>query len=178
MIESISKVFAISLGSVDQELVFFAVVVALSAYLATVRFYLVQRADNKGGKESRRKALLPVVPADALVTTSAVLTGVHALFRRTPHCVLSLGVWFFTVGGAYLFCLHFLAWIYIFLGKQIRTWFGNASKSTESPAAPTPTQVRKTEADISCNGQPLHVTLSLVVPAESPAKAPGASAER
>jgi hypothetical protein len=113
-----------------------------------------------------RKKLLALLPGDALITMGAALVGLHALYERVPHWVLSLGVWLFTAGGVVLLVLHGVAWKFTLL-----TYW---SKATEDTAA-APTQVRKVESDISCNGQPLHVTLSLIVPADSAGKAPPTS---
>src|SRR5215469_7173841 len=108
MIESISTLAAIRLCTDDQELVFFTVVVALSAYLAAVRIFVRQHADVTGDKKSMRRDLRYLFFGDAPITFAAVFVGVHALFARVPDWVLSLGVWLFTAGGGYLFVLHFV----------------------------------------------------------------------
>jgi hypothetical protein len=168
--ESISKVFAIhDLGS-DGELTFFAVVVALSAYLATIRFFVIQRGDSTSDKASMRRDLRLLFFGDAPITMAAILVGLHALYVIAPHWFLSLGAWCFTLGGLMLLGHHAVAWK--------RTWFAHKSDPAEAATSPGQTEVRKVESDISCNGQPLHVTLSLIVPADPAAKVPGAPAPR
>ncbi len=108
------------------ELTLLAIMVALAAYLATVRFYLISQFEPKPGvkrdKGRIHRTLWGVGAADILVTTSAILIAVHALFEA-PGWTFNAGVWFAVAAAILLLVFHVFAWGKTFFGE----WSGRRS---------------------------------------------------
>jgi hypothetical protein len=89
-----------------------AIVIALSAYLATIRLFAIETIRKKDADGRRRihRDLRKLLLADIPMTMSAVFLGVHALFW-VPDWVLWVGLSLFVVAGSVLFVFHIFAWI-------------------------------------------------------------------
>lgn len=173
LIESVSKLFATkTINPGADEFTLLAIIVALSAYLATVRHFLLERiaASDEGesgrapGRERIKRRLKILVIGDLPITASAVLVGLHSLYSL-PEGFLRVGIWCFTIGGLSLLVMHVASW-------KVTFWPG---KKPAAPAAAGPTESRSLESQIFCNGKPMHVKLSLIVPAEGESEATSGS---
>jgi len=101
------------LGSTDL-LGLLAIVIALSAYLATIRQYFIETSRNKKGEDlaRTRTALHLLFWADMPMTVSAVLIGLYALFNWPSSWVWVLwcGEIIFVLAGLLLFGYHGYGW--------------------------------------------------------------------
>lgn len=100
------------------ELTLLAILVALAAYLATIRLFLLGVFDAKSGRRRGPKAhrrLFEIGVADAFVTTSAFLVACHALFAAPPW-VFQLAVLLASLAGVLLLGYHMYAWWHTFFG--------------------------------------------------------------
>jgi hypothetical protein len=184
LIESVSKLFATkTINPGADEFTLLAIIVALSAYLATVRHFLLERiaASDEGesgrttvepqGRKRIKKRLLVLVIGDAPITAAAVLVGLHSLYSSPPQWFLRVGIRCFTIGGLFLLVMHIASWLETVSSLR-------SGRESAAPAADGQTESRSLESQIVCNGKPMHVKLSLIVPAESESGATSASPGR
>ena len=178
LIESVSKLFATkTINPGADEFTLLAIIVALSAYLATVRHFLLERiaASDEGesgrtpatarGRERVKQRLKILVIGDLPITAAAVLVGLHSLYSWLPEGFLRVGIWCFTFGGLALLLMHAASW-------KVTFW---SDKKSAAPVAEGRTESRSMESQIVCNGKPMHVKLSLIVPAEGESEATSGS---
>lgn len=92
-----------------------AIIIALSAYLATVRLFAIDRLTQLAGDLQKRKKvhrnLRLLFVADAPMTVSAVFLGIYILYSNAPSCFLPTSIYLFTFAGLMLLIYHIYAWI-------------------------------------------------------------------
>src|SRR5271155_1734687 len=87
-----------------------AIIIALSAYLATVRLFMIDRLTKLKEKTTQldenlkkakriRKGLLVLLLADVPMTLSAVLLGIYILYSNAPSSFLRKSICLFTFAG-------------------------------------------------------------------------------
>src|ERR1700733_16156237 len=88
-----------------------AIVIALSAYLATIRLFAIETIREKDAEGRRRihRDLRKLLLADIPMTMSAISLGIHALFWVSDW-FLWAGVLLFVLAGSVLFVFHMIAW--------------------------------------------------------------------
>jgi hypothetical protein len=101
--------------SADQ-LTTLAILIALSAYLATIRLLAIERISRQTDKDKKqeiRLKLLWLVVPDSLLTVSALLLGFHifsSYLAKHPGSLLAWSIWLFAAAGLLLFLSHIVAW--------------------------------------------------------------------
>ena len=100
------------------QLNFLSLIVALSAYLAAIRFYAMQRlASNPSNAKALKKFLFKLIFADAPLVLAGVLLTIQIFFKpllADPVPGESITWWvslLFCVAVAVLAAYHFLAWV-------------------------------------------------------------------
>lgn len=100
---------------------FLAILIALSAYLATVRLFAIDRMQDQDAEKKRAirvKLRLLVIP-DAPMTCAAVCVGLYTLFPRwSPKWFLPAGIGLFSFAGFALLIFHVIAWYKTFFGHH------------------------------------------------------------
>jgi len=102
----------------NASLTFFAIMIALSAYVATLRWIIITRIRKSGKKvekEKLKKSLRPIAYADIPLVISALLLFVHIFLINligitAPDFVFTWSVWLFTISFLALIVSHIKEW--------------------------------------------------------------------
>jgi hypothetical protein len=97
----------------SSSLAFLAFLVALSAYLATVRLFLKQPTTTTSGatvSASKKLALVLITVADLPMILAALLLGLH-IFAFAPPAFLRLSFLLFVFAGGTMVILHAREWV-------------------------------------------------------------------
>lgn len=101
-----------------------ALIIALSAYLATIRLIAIDKMSpprenepplSADRKKKIKQSLFWLTLADAPLVIAGLLLGLHLFFpnlfnRSAPDWMLTAAIWLFTVAGVLLVIYHFGAW--------------------------------------------------------------------
>lgn len=103
----------------DQKIMFLTLIIALSAYIASIRFALIEslRSPKIKKRETRKRVLVGLIPADLPLVFAGIFLTIDLFLKDMinvdpPSFFYSGSVWLFSFAVLVLAIHHFLSWLY------------------------------------------------------------------